>query len=114
MLNLNSIEIIAFRALGHGVRLSLRQLKRILRQRSLRRRDRPSDGWDVLAAIEQELSRSGSSLGYQTDAPETTNWLSFTSRQKNRSTHFESPGSRWSGDAVKTKITAAEISFQRS
>jgi len=45
--------------------LSLRQLKRILRQRSLRRRGRPSDVWDVLAAIEQELSRSGSSIGYR-------------------------------------------------
>ena len=40
-------------------------LKRILRRRSLRRRGQPSDGWDVIAAIEKELSGSGSSIGYR-------------------------------------------------
>ena len=65
MLNFNYSEIIAFLALGHGVLLSLRHLKRILRRRSLRRRGQPSDGWDVIAAIEKELSGSGSSIGYR-------------------------------------------------
>ena len=65
MLGFDYIEIVAFLALGHGIFLSLRQLKRILRQRSLRRRGRPSDGWDVLAAVENELNGSGSSVGYR-------------------------------------------------
>ena len=64
-LNFNYIEIIAFLALRHGILLSLRHLKRIERQRSLGRGGRPSDGWDVFAAIEQELSGSGSSIGYR-------------------------------------------------
>ena len=64
MLNFNCSVIIAFLALGHGALLSLRHLKRILRRRSSRRRGQPSDGWDVIAAIEKELSGSGSSIGY--------------------------------------------------
>ena len=64
-LGFSYIEIVAFLALGHGIFLSIRQLKRILRQLSLRRRGHRSDGWDVIAAVEEELKGSGSSIGYR-------------------------------------------------
>lgn len=65
LLGFNYVEILAFLALCHGIFLSLRQLKRILRQRSLRRRGQPSNGWNVIAAVENELNGSGSSIGYR-------------------------------------------------
>ena len=65
LLGFNYVEILAFLALCHGIFLSLGQLKRILWQRSLRRRGQPSNGWNVIAAVENELNRSGSSIGYR-------------------------------------------------
>ena len=60
-LGLQQWEILAFLMLQHGIQLSLRQLKRILSSRGLRRRNNTSDMEDVLKAIETELNGSGSS-----------------------------------------------------
>ena len=51
--------------LQHGIQLSLRQLKRILSRRGLRRRNNTSDMEDVLKAIATELNGSGSIVGYR-------------------------------------------------
>ena len=64
-LGLNYSEIISFLLLRHGVRLSLRQLKRILRSRGLRRRKIQSLIDRVVNAVDQELQSSGSCIGYR-------------------------------------------------
>ena len=64
-LGLSYTEIAAFLASFHGVVLSVRQLKRILRRLGRRRRLNPSDAGDVLNAIICELSGSGSIIGYR-------------------------------------------------
>ena len=64
-LGLDYKEILALLVLLHGFQLSLRQLKRVLGQRTLGRRRNPSDLMDVVSAIEHELTGSGSSLGYR-------------------------------------------------
>ena len=51
--------------LSHGIVLSLRQLKRILARRQLRRRNNTSDMDAVLQAIDTELNGSGSTVGYR-------------------------------------------------
>ena len=64
-LGLQQWEILAFLMLQHGIQLSLRQLKRILSRRGLRRRNNTSDMEDALKAIETELNGSGSIVGYR-------------------------------------------------
>ena len=64
-LGLNYSELMSFLLLRHGVRLSLRQLKRILRSRELRRRKIQSRIDRVVSAVEQELQSSGSCIGYR-------------------------------------------------
>ena len=64
-LGLQHWEILAFLMLQHGIQLSLRQLKRILSRRGLRRRNNTSDMEDVLKAIETELNGSASIVGYR-------------------------------------------------
>ena len=56
-------EILAFLFYFHGIEISLRQLKRVLRR--LRRRKDHSDIMEILSAIETELEGSGSSIGYR-------------------------------------------------
>ena len=58
-------EILGFLCVVHGINLSLRQLKRILFKKDLKKRKIAYDPEDILSALEQELSRSGSSLGYR-------------------------------------------------
>ena len=58
-------EIIMFLLLTHGIVLSLRQLKRILRKRGLFRRRNGSNHEEVIRAVEIELQGSGSSVGYR-------------------------------------------------
>ena len=55
--------MLSFLLLYHGVRLSLRQLERILRSRGLRRRKIQSGINRVVNAIDQELQSSGSCIG---------------------------------------------------
>ena len=58
-------EIIVFLLLTHGIVLSLRQLKRILRKRGLFRRRNGSNHEEVIRAVEIGLQGSGSSVGYR-------------------------------------------------
>ena len=58
-------EIVAFLAVSHGIVISSRQLKRILRIRGLRRRGNYVDLGLVISIIEQETEGSGSCIGYR-------------------------------------------------
>ena len=64
-LGLSYAEIVAFLACFHGVLLSMRQLKRILRRLGLGKRVNPTDLADVMNCVEQELNGSGSTIGYR-------------------------------------------------
>ncbi|CAH3132179.1 unnamed protein product, partial [Pocillopora meandrina] len=64
-LGLNSSEILSFLLLAHGVRPSIRQLKRVLFSMGLCRRKNHSDPHVVIAVIEKELEGSGSLIGYR-------------------------------------------------
>ena len=59
------LEIIMFLAVMHGHTLGLRQLKRILKERTLFRRKFKDDISTVADVIEQELSGSACNLGYR-------------------------------------------------
>lgn len=58
-------EIVAFLAVSHGIMISSRQLKRILRRRGLRRRGNHVDLGLVIGTIEHEMEGSGSCIGYR-------------------------------------------------
>lgn len=58
-------EILILLVAAHNIQLSLRQLKRILLKKGLRRRKNQSDPEAIVSAIEQELKRSGRLLGYR-------------------------------------------------
>ena len=58
-------EILAFLVTLHGVQLSLRQLRRILRSHGCRRRVNPTDINEVAQVIEEQLKGSGRILGYR-------------------------------------------------
>ena len=58
-------EILAFLLLSHGIKLSLSQLKRVLKSRRLRRRKNASRITEVINAVEEELGGSGNSIGYR-------------------------------------------------
>ena len=64
-LGINYTEILAFLVLCHGICLSMRQLKRILRERGLTRRSRLSPVNEIVDVIESELQGSGRLLGYR-------------------------------------------------
>jgi len=64
-LGLSYKEIIGFLLSRHGIRLSIRQLKRVLRLRGLRRRKNHNPLPDVIDVIVKELQGSGSNIGYR-------------------------------------------------
>ena len=64
-LGMDNVEILAYLSLIHGITLSYRHLKRILRQRGIRRRGQQSDENAIAEALEMELSGSGASIGYR-------------------------------------------------
>ena len=64
-LGYNHAEILLCILLLHDRELSLRQLKRILARRGLKRRHNSSEVRTVLTAIEQELRGSVSDVGYR-------------------------------------------------
>lgn len=64
-LGLQQSEILLFLVLKHGIVLSIRQLKRILARKGLRRRKDKSDLETVLSVMEEELKGSGSVIGYR-------------------------------------------------
>lgn len=64
-LGINYVEMLAFLIMCHGINLSMRQLKRILRERGLTRRKQQSPVNEIVDAIENELERSGRLIGYR-------------------------------------------------
>ena len=64
-LGLKYKEILLFLLDVHGVEISIRQLKRILKQRGLGRRRNPSPANDVFEAMRSELNGSGNIIGYR-------------------------------------------------
>ena len=65
----NYVEIVATLLIVHGIKLCVRQLKRILARLKLKRRVLRGDESSVdliAAAIQQELQNSGESIGYRT------------------------------------------------
>ena len=64
-LGFNYAEILAFLILTHGIQLSLRQLKRVLRSQGLFRWRGHSDPHEITGAVELELHGSGCLIGYQ-------------------------------------------------
>ncbi len=59
------LEILEFLLIYHNIKISIRQLHRILREMDLRRHQ-PNNNWtDIIDAIEEELSGSGRYLGYR-------------------------------------------------
>ena len=64
-LGFSASEILSFLVNVHGIHLSLRQLRRILRSRGCRRRGQASDMNVIVQAVEEELNGSGSIIGYR-------------------------------------------------
>ena len=64
-LGLKNAEIVLFLSLAHGLVVSIRHLKKILKKLRLKRRSVQSDSDEIISAIEKELSSSGSSIGYR-------------------------------------------------
>ena len=64
-MGLNYAEILAFLILSHGICLSLRQLKRILRSQGLFRQRGYSDPQEIIRAVELELHGSGCLISYR-------------------------------------------------
>ena len=64
-LGLKYKEICLFLVTAHGINISERQLKRILKQRDLRRRGNASSADEVLEAMRTELNGSGNIIGYR-------------------------------------------------
>jgi hypothetical protein len=72
-LGLSNAEILGFIVNVHGIRLSLRQLKRILTKSKCTRRNNQDNVEDVVCAIENELKGSGSVIGYRSMHQRLTN-----------------------------------------
>ena len=58
-------EIVTFLKKCHGIQLSVRHLKRVLKSKGLRRRIHKSHLEHVLNAVREELNGSGNSIGYR-------------------------------------------------
>ena len=65
LLGFQYCEILAFLSSLHGIQLSLRQLKRVLRRMGLQRRGGYATAGELQDAVLQELQGSGSCLGYR-------------------------------------------------
>ena len=57
-------EVLSFLQVYHDIRLSLRDLKRILKKRGLHRRNIQSNVETVIDAVEDELQWSVSTIGH--------------------------------------------------
>ena len=64
-LGMKFAEIVAFLSAYHGITLSVRQLKRVLKHLNRSRRISKSSLDEVIETIEEELSDSGASIGYK-------------------------------------------------
>lgn len=58
-------EVVAFLLVNHGISVSVRHLKRLLRAMGLQKRKQQSDLNSIMSAIETELKGSGNRLGYR-------------------------------------------------
>lgn len=58
-------DILCLLALRHGIVLSLRQLRRVIRNNRLRRRDLPLDPVELVRVITNEIRGSGQAIGYR-------------------------------------------------
>ena len=64
-LGFTASEILSFLLNVHGIRLSLRQLRRILKNQGCIRREQSTDMSIIVRAVEHELRGSGSIIGYR-------------------------------------------------
>ena len=64
-LGFTASEILSFLLNVHGIQLSLRQLRRILKSRGCTRREQSTDMSIIVRAVEEELRGSGSIIGYR-------------------------------------------------
>lgn len=64
-LGFNASEILGFLLNVHGIQLSMRQLRRILKRLGCKRKGQSTDFGIIVQAIEQELRGSGSIIGYR-------------------------------------------------
>lgn len=64
-LGFTASEILSFLLNVHGIQLSLRQLRRILKNRGCTRREQSTDMSIIVRAVEEELRGSGSIIGYR-------------------------------------------------
>ena len=64
-LGFTGTEILGFLLNVHGIRLSLRQLRRILKNRGCTRREQSTDMSIIVGAVEGELRGNGSIIGYR-------------------------------------------------
>ena len=64
-LGLQQIEIVAFLTLAHGITISVRQPKRVLQSKGLRRRGANSPLGLVIRTIQQKIEGSRKCVGYQ-------------------------------------------------
>ena len=64
-LGFSASEILSFLVNVHGIHLSLRKLRRILKSRGCRRRGQASDMNVIVQAVEEELNGSGSIVSYR-------------------------------------------------
>jgi len=68
-LGLEYMETSLFLVFSHGINLSLKQLKRILKAKVLGRRRNVSDLKEVVQALKKELRGSGNNMGYRQMTP---------------------------------------------
>ena len=73
-LGFSALEILSFLLKVHGIRLSVRQLRRVLKGRSCIRRGRSTDMSIILRTVEEELRGSGSITGYRSMHQRLTNY----------------------------------------
>ncbi len=64
-LGYSHLEILAFLAKCHDMKVSLRQLNRLMQVLGLRRRNNGSPMHRVVEAVEYELRETGATLGYR-------------------------------------------------
>ena len=64
-LGFTASETLSFLLNVHGIRLGLRQLRRILKNRGCTRQEQSTDMSVIVRAVEEELSGSGSIIGYR-------------------------------------------------
>ena len=111
-LGLSGPEILSFLLELHGIRLGMRQLRRILKELGCKRRQVQSDIDQIIDAVEKELCSSGQLIGYR-----AMHQRLITDHRLivNRGTSIRSQDSRPRRSRTKIQISfkAKEIQCQR-